>query len=231
MKKTLYLMSLVFIMFASSCSHTIYNTKSLQGNYDVRMDGKSELEVKSKVRVFLSEKDVNSEYDVISINEYSPLSIPILLSKKSQINKKFLEKAVKKAYEQGGNGIIITAGGSYKVISIYGWDSDNAEASEFVNAILNTSLMEKFNNGDVAKLSAREIKRCVTDLSNEIDFNLKTVRTSQEANVIGSKIEALQNWNNSQPKPDSKLAKKLEAYQTLQKTLLKKILKKEAKKK
>lgn len=214
----------------TSCSHTLYNPKVLQGNYDTRMDSKQELSIKSKVRIYLSEKDIQGDYEVISLNKYSPMiSIPVLMSKKAQTDKKFYEKAVKKAYEQGGNGIIIIAGDCYKVISLNDWDSDNAETAEFTNAILDTRLMDRFNSGEVVNLSPREVKRCVMDLNNEVKFNLKTVKTSKEVEVLGEKIKALQNWNNSQAKPNSKLSKELEAYAKLQQTLKKRIEKKEAK--
>lgn len=229
MKKLFLLAAVCSVLFSTSCSHTLYNPKVLQGNYDVRMNDKEELEIKSKVRIYLSEKDVQGEYEVISLNLYNPFTIPLFMSHKAQMTKKFYEKAVKKAYEQGGNGIIVTAGGYYKVISIYSWDSDNAAAGKFVNAILDTSLMSRFNRGEVAKLSPREVKRCVTDLNNEIVFNLKTMKTSQEAKVVGMKIRALQNWSRSQPKSNAKLTKEIEKYNKAHKKLSKKISRKEAK--
>lgn len=226
MKKISILLTICIAALFSSCSHTIYNAKTLQGNYDIRMDTKEELEIKGKVRIFLSEKDVVGDYEIISLNLYSPLLFP-----KNQIPKKFFEQAAKKAYELGGNGIIVTAGGFYKVICLYNWDSDSAESAKLVNAILNTSLMDKFNNGEVAKLTPREIKRCVTDLNNEINFNLQTMKTSEEAAVVANKISCLMNWNNSQTKRDAKLTKTLDAYKKLHEVLQKRILKKESKKK
>lgn len=80
-------------------------------------------------------------------------------------------------------------------------------------------------------MSPREVKRYVTDFANEIKFNLKTTKTSEEVIVLGKKIEVLTSWNNSQSKPDKKLTKSLDAYRTLQKALQKKISKKEAKNK
>ena len=216
------------MFLATSCCHTLYNTRTLQGNYDARMDTPEELEIKSKVRIFLSEKDIDSEYEIISVNLYTPFKIPVLMSFKGQITKKFYEKAVKKAYEQGGNGILITAGGYYKVICLHNWDSDNATSAKYVNAILDTSIMDIFTSGNITKMSQREVKRYVTDFANEIKFNLKTTHTSEEVIALGKKIEALTNWNNSQSKPDKKLTKRLDAYQTLHKAMQKKIFKKEA---
>lgn len=230
MRKSLICSALSCVIMFSSCSHTIYNTKVLQGNYDLRMDTKEELEIKSKVQIFLSEKDVKDDYEIISINKYGPIfTIPLLYTYKTQIKQKFYEKAVKKAYDLGGNGIIITAGGYYDVISIYNWDSDNVEATSFINSILNTTLLETFTSGRIANLKQREIKRYVEDLRNEIGFNLKTMRTSQEAEIVAQKINALISWNNSQTKLDSKLDKELKAYQKTHQIIQKRILKKENK--
>jgi hypothetical protein len=193
------------------------------------MDTKEELEIKGKVKIFLSEKDIQGDYEIISINQYTPFKIPLIMSHKGKINKKFYEKAAQKAYELGGNGIIIIGDGIYKVISIYSWDSDSASSGKFVNAILDTSLMDRFKNGEVAKLFPREIKRCVTDLNNEIVFNLKTVKTSEEAKIIGQKIEVLKAWYNSQPKTKKQQTKLVEAYQKAHKVISRRISKKEAK--
>ena len=226
--KKLLLLAVCSIFFATSCTHTIYNPKVLQGHYDLRMDSKDELEMKSKVRIFLSENDVQGDYEIISLNLYKPFTIPVLMSTQSQINKKFFEKAVKKAYEQGGNGIIVTAAGYYKVISLYNWDSDSAASEKFVNAILDVTLLNRFKSGEIAKLAPREVKRFVTDLDNEIMFNLKTMKTSREAKVVKEKIMALQSWNSSQSKPNSKLIKKVEAYLKAHAPIAKRIAKKEA---
>lgn len=223
-------LSLSLIILFSSCSHTLYNPKVLQGNYDVRMDTKSELEIKGKVRIYLTEKEIDGEYDIISINLYKPFTFPIFMSQKGQTSKKFYEKAVKKAYKQGGNGIIVMAGGYYKVIALHNWDSDNASAGKYVNAILDTSLMDRFTNGNVAKLSPREIKRCVEDLICEIEFNLQSIKTSSEAQLLEKKIDALYKWNISLSKPDASLDKKIKIYKQMHSVLMKKITKKENKK-
>ncbi len=231
MKKLYLLVIVCTVIFTSSCSHRMYNSKVLQGNYDIRMDSKEELNVKGKIRIFLSEKDVQGDYEVISLNSYKPFTIPIFMSVKGQTNKKFYEKATKKAYEQGGNGIIILTSGNYKVISLYDWDSDNAVSEKFVNAILDKTLLNRFKSGEIAKLAPREVKRFVTDLDNEIRFNLKAMKTSQEANVVKDKILALQAWNSSQTKPDKTLTKKIEAYVKLHTPIAKRIAKKESKSK
>ena len=69
MKKFHILFAMCIVMFTTSCTHTLYNPKILQGNYDVRMDTKEELEIKGKVKIFLSEKDIAGDYEVISLNQ------------------------------------------------------------------------------------------------------------------------------------------------------------------
>ena len=152
MKKIILAVAVFATFILSSCT-TSYNTRVMQGNYDIRMDKAEELEIKSKVRIFLSETQIQGEYDVISYNVYKPLSIPIFASYKSQILKKFYEKAVKYAYNQGGNGVVVNAAGMYKVICIRDWDSDNAQASKFVNSILDTTILDIFESGKVATMA------------------------------------------------------------------------------
>ena len=207
MKKLLYLVLLGLLITSTSCSNKVYNVRELQGNYDVRMNSKEELEAKSKVRIFLSENDVQGDYMVISHNAYEPFIFPIFMSKQKEIRKKFYENAVKQAYNLGGNGIIITGDNTYQVIGIYNWDSDNAEVVGFTNLILDTELLDKFNDGIVVKASPREIKRYINDMKVEIQLNVKAVTTSEEVLVIEQKLDALQDYNNSLSKTDKKLDK------------------------
>ena len=227
MKKTVILL-LSSLVLATSCT-TVYDAKLMQGYYDMRMDSKSELEVKSKVRIFSSEKDIRGEYDVISYNQYKPFYVPLFMSYKKTVSKKLYEKAAEKAYDQGGNGVIINSGGLYTVISLHQWDSDNAKLLSYKSAVLDTTLMDRFNKGYIASLSKREIRRNVNDLENEIKFNIKTTKTSEEAYALGRKIEALKVWNDSQEKPSKKMQKRIEDYQKKQVKLAKKTAKKEAK--
>lgn len=227
MKKIILAVAVFTTFILSSCT-TTYNTRVLQGNYELRMDNAEELEMKGKVRIFTSETDVKGEYDILSYNIYKPLTIPIIASYRGQTLKKFYEKAVKYAYNQGGNGIIITAAGMYKVICIHSWDSDSAQSGKFVNSILDTTLLDIFESNKIATMTNREVKRFKTDLVNEVNFNLKSVKTSEEIKVIGKKITALENWNNNSQKPEKRLTKQLVAYRKLYTTLSKRIAKKEA---
>lgn len=226
MKKILFFLTVCSVML-SSCT-AVYNHRTMQGNYDLRMNTKKELEIKGKTRIYLSDKDIEGDYDVISYNRFTPFNLAGILLK-SQMKKKFYEKAIKKAYKLGGNAILVTGIGAYTVISVNNWDSDNAETAQYVNSILDTSILNKFTCGEIDKYSPREVKRYVSDLNNEIKFNFKSVKTSQEASVLENKINALLNWNNSQKKPNSKLSKQLLAIKKVFAKKQKRILKREAK--
>lgn len=225
MKKSISVF-LCLLLLATSCSHRVYNAKALNGNYDMQMTSKKDLEIKGKVRIFLSENDVNDEFEVISFNTYKPFTIPIFMSQHKRTMIKFYEKAVKKAYEQGGNGIIIVSGGIYKVIYLKNWDSDNADAGLYYNSVLDTTLMNKFKSGEISTLTPREIKRYVSDFFTEITFNSKTAKTYEELVILGDKIKALSEWNSAQESQDSRLGKKLMGYEMLQKQRLNRVMRK-----
>ncbi|MBR6749440.1 MAG: hypothetical protein IKM10_02950 [Bacteroidaceae bacterium] len=169
------------------------------------MDSEEELEIKNKVQIFLSEKDINCEYNIISHNLYHPFCIPIFMSQKNEISKKFYENAVKQAYKLGGNGVIITSVNTYKVINLNQKDGNKKASNGYLNLILDTTLMDKFNNGIVAQLSPQEIKIHINELKSEIEFNVKSVKTLDEVRIIEKKIDALQAYNNSQPLFDKEL--------------------------
>lgn len=196
-------------LLLSSCAHTVYSTDSFKSNYFMRMRSNSELEIRSKVLVFESEKDVKGNYEVIYINTYYPFSIPILMGHKSQMKKKFYEKAVKKAYSLGGNGIIIQGPGTYKVINILNWDSDNEEAGTYKSLILDMSRQSKIADKGFAEQSARNQKRTINEIQDEIAWNIKYVTTIDEVEAIRTKLSTLEDYNNHQEKPNRSIAAKI----------------------
>ena len=50
------LMVLIMGVMSSSCTHYIYNVPSLKANYNSRMTSPEDLEIKSKVKIFTSER-------------------------------------------------------------------------------------------------------------------------------------------------------------------------------
>ena len=218
----------------ASCSFQIYSAKQLAENYELRMNTKEELEVKSKVKIFLNEKDINGEYTVISYVTYSPFSLPIVMSTQKQITKKFYEKAVMKAHELGGNGIIIVGGGYCKVIHLKNWVADDEAPATFVNIIFDRTLLDKFLDGSVAKIEKRSArKREELAFKSEIETNTENAKELDEVAFIREKISALEKYNSSLVKPSSSTAKNIEKMRDKLNKVEKKIkarLKKEAKK-
>lgn len=201
------------LFIVSSCAHTLYPIGTLEYNYNMRMKTEEELQAKARVRIFLSEQDVKEDYSVISINVYSPFRLPIFMSYKKQMSKKFFQKAVMKAYEQGGNGIIITAGGYYKVIKIANWDSDNEQSDTFVNVIYDKKLMNRFANGEVSEMSKSDMKRYENMFTDEIYLNIKSAKTLDEMSAISEKISVLKAYNKALSKPKAKITKDIEAME------------------
>ena len=218
----------------ASCSFNLYPVKNLADNYAMRMNTSEELDAKSKVKIFLNEKDVNGEYEVISFLTYSPFRIPIFMSFEKEMNKKFYEKAVMKAYELGGNGIIIMGGGYCKVINIINWVADDEAPAIFVNVIFDRTLMDKFLNGSIANIEKRsERKREENSFMSEIEINIKNAKDLEEVSFIQEKLSAFEKYNSSLAKPNSSVTKRIEDLRDDLNKVEKKIksrLKREAKK-
>lgn len=102
------------ILFAS-CT-TVYKASELTANYDVSMTSKKELAVKNEIAVFYSENEVTVPFEVISMNNYKPLDIPILHPGTKDIKKNIVRIAVYQAKEQGGNAVVLLGEGLFKVI-------------------------------------------------------------------------------------------------------------------
>lgn len=119
MRKCNYLILFtVVLFFLSSCATKVFTTSELQGNYLANMTGKKDLEMKDAVSIFMSEKEIQSDYDVLSINRYQPWHIPILSPSDKKIRKRLLERAVKNATNQKGDGVLIVDDTHYKVVRI-----------------------------------------------------------------------------------------------------------------
>ena len=233
--KTIKLCFAIACTFAlASCSFQLYPTKNLAENYAMRMDTPEELDVKSKVKIFLNENDVKGEYDVLSFLTYTPPTIPIFMSVEKEINKKFYEKAVMKAHELGGNGIIIMGGGYCKIINIKNWVADDEAPAVFVNVIFDRTMIDKFLNGSVAKIEKRsERKREESAFKSEIETNIECAKELDEVSFIREKISAFEKYNTSLAKPSSSITKDIEDLRDDLNKVEKKIksrLKREAKK-
>lgn len=219
----------------SSCSIQLYPTKTMNENYTMRMDSPEELNIKSKVKIFLNESDVNGKYEVMTYMTYSPaFSVPLIYGRQKQMLQKFYEKAAKKAYDLGGNGVIIVGGGYCKIINIIEWNADDEAPSVFVNVIFERELMDKFLNGSVAALTKNSAKKREENaFKAEIKSNIEFAKQLDEVAFIREKIGAYDSYNNSLAKPKASITKDLEDFNKDLNKVEKKIkarLKKEAKK-
>lgn len=109
------------LLALSSCSYSVYPKTELDMNYELSMTSKKEKQAKEQVAIYFREADVPAGYEVIALVHYSPfLKIPVLFPEKKQQLEKFEKKAVLKARELGGNGVLVTSVGHFKVIRTAG---------------------------------------------------------------------------------------------------------------
>lgn len=211
MKKLLFFVAIAVITF-SSCSHSIYPVESLYANYNAQMRNKTDLEIKSKVKIYFNEKDINGEYTIISINSYKPFSLfPLKSLQEKKLQKKFLSEAAKQAYTVGGNAILInsTAGanGSFIVLNLVNWNSDDETAAEFINPIYNMDKANKIKNGLPADIKRSERTRIENALIDEIESDLQNIYELAEIEVVREKIRILSNYNLTLKKPKKNIDK------------------------
>ena len=115
--KKLVIGALALLCIATSCSYRVYTVNALRANYTQGMQTPEELEAKEGVRIFLSEQEVPGNYNIIAFAESRPV-LPVAIQ--SQQLKNFYKQAVLKAKELGGDAIIVTAVGQFKVIKFTG---------------------------------------------------------------------------------------------------------------
>lgn len=99
-----------------SCTLTSYMTTDLSSNYQLKMTSKKEKVLVEKIPVYLSEKEIQGEFTVKSINTYSPIVLPVIGNRKKVVSERLYKKAVKAAEEQKGNAILIMDDSHFKVI-------------------------------------------------------------------------------------------------------------------
>ena len=123
--KKLVIGALALLCIATSCSYRVYTVNALRANYTQGMQTPEELEAKEGVRIFLSEQEVPGNYNIIAFAESRPV-LPVAIQ--SQQLKNFYKQAVLKAKELGGDAIIVTAVGQFKVIKFTGTTTRPAPA-------------------------------------------------------------------------------------------------------
>lgn len=192
----------------SSCAHTIYPIESLYNNYNSQMRSVEDLEIKGKVNIYFNEKDIKGEYTILSSNSYKPFCIlPLKPIFEKKMQKKFLTEAVKQAYEQGGNAILVKSTGQFFVLNLTNWVADDAAAANFVNPIFNMEKADQMKSGALANMKRSERTRCEKAFMNEIESNIQNLYELAEVEAVRSKIKVLADYNFTLKNPKKAIEK------------------------
>ena len=117
MKKTLFVL-LGLALMMSSCVAT-YDVAHQKSVYQAQMDGsKNSKALMEKIPIFFTEKEVPSEFTVISYCAYQPLHIPIIRPAKKALTKKLYKKAVTTANKLHGDAVIIDTDYEFRVVKL-----------------------------------------------------------------------------------------------------------------
>lgn len=190
----------------SSCAHTIYPIESLYNNYNSQMRSVEDLEIKGKVNIYFNENDIKGEYTILSSNSpFCLLPLKPIFEKKMQ--KKFLTEAVKQAYEQGGNAILVKSTGQFFVLNLTNWVADDAAAANFVNPIFNMEKADQMKSGALANMKRSERTRCEKAFMNEIESNIQNLYELAEVEAVRSKIKVLADYNFTLKNPKKAIEK------------------------
>ncbi len=208
--KQLFVVAIAAILL-SSCAHSIYPVKSLNNGYAVEMRNAKEIEIRDNMVILLSEKELaNADYEIISLNAFKPATfLPIKKLFIKKMNRKFFEAAAKKAHEQGGNAVLITAPGFYNVLNVTNWNGQKP-AQSFQNPIYDTEAMDVLKNGHLREAKRSVRTRAEKALIEEIEENLSYASNFDEVNFIRTKIQALSDYNLE--KPNKNITKAVNKY-------------------
>lgn len=192
----------------SSCTHTIYPIESMYNNYNSQMRSVEDLEIKGKVNIYFNEKDIKGEYTILSSNSYKPFCIlPLKPIFEKKMQKKFLTEAVKQAYEQGGNAILVKSTGLFFVLNLTNWVADDAAAADFVNPIFNMEKADQMKSGALANMKRSERTRCEKAFMDEIESNIQNLYELAEVEAVRSKIKVLADYNFTRKNPKKAIEK------------------------
>jgi len=190
----------------SSCAHTIYPIESLYNNYHSQMRSVEDLEIKGKVNIYFNENDIKGEYTILSSNFYKPFCIlPLKPIFEKKMQKKFLAAAVKQAYEQGGNAILVKSTGLFFVLNLTNWVADDAAAAN--NPIFNMEKADQMKSGALANMKRSERTRCEKAFMNEIESNIQNLYELAEVEAVRSKIKVLADYNFTLKNPKKAIEK------------------------
>lgn len=228
--KTILAICLAAFLF-SSCAHSVYPITSLCNNYNAQMTSEEELAIKEQVNIYFNEKDVDGEYQIISLNTYKPFCLlPFHSLQVKKMTKKFLAKAVLKAYEEGGNAILVKSAGFFYVLKLENWVANNSWMPTFVNPIFDTKLSEEIQSGALASMEKKDRARAEKAFIDEIESNIENIVTLEEVEAVRRKIAILSEYNSKLEKPKKSYQEAIEDFTDDCNSIEKKINREAAKK-
>lgn len=210
------------LLLLDSCSYKVYDPILLEQNFAKKIVSQNEIVAKQNIRIFYSDLEVPTPYEVIDLVEYHPIiQIPIFYGEYTQQKKKFLYKAVMKADELGGNGLIVTAVSQFKVIKMEG--ASRISKKTVLNPILDMELAETFATNKYDGLKSSKQREQVARLQEQIESNLKKAQTYEEVDAISAKVDILEKFNAGVAKPDNSVVKAIKGYRAEMKGIEQKI--------
>ena len=184
MKKFNLFLLISAMLMMSSCAIST-SVPKMEKNYNARMTSSEELSAKTNIKIFLNEKDVPYDYTVLAFVKYKPLTVPIFMTERGKMTRKFYKKSVMKAAQLGGDAIIIQGMGLCKVIAAVG---DNAGGNRM------NSVLKVFEDGSIKTLSQKEKNVYSNALKEEIENDLKDCFTRDDLVNVSKKIDALEKF-------------------------------------
>jgi len=208
MRKSLFIVATaVASVLFNSCTHCIYPVEAMYTNYALQMRSNEDLEVKSKVQIYFKEADIKGEYTIISCNTYNPAAFPIKQCKEKKMIKKFLAGATRKAYELGGNAILVKSAGFFFVLNLKDWNEENAPKVDFVNPIFDMKYADLVKSGEMNKMKRGERIRTEKAFMDEIEANIGNVNELDEVKAIRKKVDVLSSYNLKLKNPKNSIEK------------------------
>ena len=191
--KSFFLLPVIVLgLMISSCAiQTPIST--MESNYGKRMSNSEELTAKAHIKIFYNEQDVPCDYKVLSLIKYKPYTMPIILTERGKMNRKFLKKAVLKAEELGADAIIIQGMGFAKAITAPELKVEISK--EDTQVTLDASyIYRQFTDGTIANLSDKEKTKVVNVFKDEIEKNIEDCKTLEDVAYVSKQIDALEKY-------------------------------------
>ena len=190
-----FLSFIAMTMIMSSCSYKVYPLQELESRYEKRMETVQEMQAKSHIHIFHSEEEIPCDYKILSYVGYGPLiTIPIIAPIRRQMLNKFYKKAVLKAEELGGNGIIIINISWFKIIYAENLDKIKVGETQIDPNRQGNTILDPFLDGSVLKLDKKKKANYVDGLRESIEESIKNCKTHDDVKEIAKKINALEEF-------------------------------------